>query len=421
MLITRQTDALQKLEILGEAARYEAVSPAGARPQTGAICRDSGQARKLLRVLQTNECTLGCGYCPLRSQNDQPTRATFSPDELARTYAELQRRNKADGLFLSTGVAAQPDDAVARMVDTAAILRRRYSYTGYIHLKLATGVSKAAVEAAALLADRVSINMEMPNAERLAALAGAHKAFYHDMIRPIEWLREMKRERGLLPSGYTTQFIVGAGGETDKEIMKSAAWLYGDMGLSRVYFSAFRPAANTPLADHPAPLPHRQNRLSQADWLLRNYDFGADELPYTDDGDLPQGVDPKAAWALKHLERFPIEINSADPTELLRVPGIGPISLARIVAFRRDYPFKSLDTFKATGAVVSRARDFITLDGRYFGAPQAMLARAGRAILTAHPTHGTTYAEQLLLPLTMPPENVLPPRQSTSLADYGFD
>jgi predicted DNA-binding helix-hairpin-helix protein len=435
-------DVFDKLNILGEGAQFEAVSTtSGARHKRSitplsngatALCvsgeshnRQSSSVNrqsKLMRVLQTNRCDQGCSYCPLRAQNDEVRRTTFAPDELAKLFLEFHSRGMADGMLLSSGADNGVDAAMEQVVKTAAVLREKFHFGGYLHLKVLPGTSFNLIEEAARLANRLSVNMEAPTAERLDALT-PDKNFFSDIIMRMEWIEKLREERGWLSSGQSTQLIVGAGAETDREILKTTSWLYKDKNLSRVYYGAFTPAPGTPLEGLDAPSPRRQQRLYQTDWLLSEYGFSFEELPFTGEGSLPQNIDPKVAWALQHLDRFPIEINKADPEELLRVPGLGPVSVARIVNLRQYAPFKTLENLKKTGAATNRAQDFVTLEGRYFGAPHELLLKAGQRALQPRPTakQGRSSATQLTLPFEWERENILPARLPATLADYGFD
>jgi predicted DNA-binding helix-hairpin-helix protein len=254
------------------------------------------------------------------------------------------------------------------------LLRARHEYKGYVHLKLLPGASFGDVERAARLADRVSINLEAPGPEHLARIS-PERSWHADLIERLGWLREWQRG-GLMPSGIATQFVVGAAGEHDRELLGTGAWLYRELGLRRVYFGAFRPAAGTPLEGAESTPQIRVRRLGEADWLLRNYGFASGELPFDAAGDMPLHLDPKLAWALAHPELFPVELNSAAPELLLRVPGLGPVSVRRILRLRSLSPFREPAHLKALGGIAARAGDFVTLDGRFFGRAPAALARA---------------------------------------------
>lgn len=423
-------EALEKLNLLGQSAQLEVASTAsaGRKKASGevgaaALCSAKeagpGRATKLLRVLQTNRCDRGCSYCPLRAQNDTVRRASFQPEELAKLYLQFESRRMVDGLFLSSGSDASPDASMQEVVKTAAVLREKYHYGGYIHLKILPGASLDIIEEAARLSDRLSINLEAPSAEHLASISG-DKNFFKDIVMRMEWIAKLREEQGWLRAGQSTQLVVGVGRETDQEILKTSHWLYRDLGLNRVYYGAFAPAAGTPLEGQAPTSPRRQQHLYQSDWLLSEYGFGFEELPFTTDGALPPALDPKVAYALLRPERFPLEINRAEMEDLLRVPGIGPISARRIVSLRQKFPFKTLESLKQTGAAITRARDFVTIEGRYFGAPPEMLYKAGQRAIAA-PAVPLQAATQLTLPLEWNLATILPERQTTSLADLAFD
>jgi predicted DNA-binding helix-hairpin-helix protein len=245
------------------------------------------------------------------------------------------------------------------------LVRKRYAFPGYVHLKILPGATFAHVERAVQLATRVSVNLEAPNAERLARIA-PRKDFAANLLQPMHWVKSLIEASGgcLVPAGQTTQFVVGAAGESDREILMTTAQLYRGMRLARAYFSAFQPVVDTPLESHPPTPPLREHRLYQSDWLLRQYDFTFEDLIFDEAGNLPREADPKMIWAQVHPERFPIEINRANREELLRVPGLGPRSVARILRLRRQGAFRTLTDLKKIGAVASRAAPFILLDGK---------------------------------------------------------
>jgi predicted DNA-binding helix-hairpin-helix protein len=290
---------------------------------------------------------------------------SFRPEELAETFHQMWRAKLVTGLFLSSGVHGNSSLTMERMISAVEILRRKYSYQDYIHLKLMPGVDRATVERAVQLADRVSVNLEAPNPERLARLAGK-KDFYEELLTPLRWVTEIRESkgRGFPPLGHTTQFVVGASDESDKEILTTVSGLYRELRLTRVYYSAFRPIADTPLEDHPPTPPIREHRLYQSDFLLRHYGFTPKDLVFDQHGNLPTGTDPKTLAALHQPERFPVEINTAPRSELLRVPGIGPGSARRILELRRKGTFRSLGDLKKVGASAQRAAPFILVDGK---------------------------------------------------------
>jgi predicted DNA-binding helix-hairpin-helix protein len=252
-----------------------------------------------------------------------------------------------------------------QMIATVEWVRKRYAFSGYVHLKILPGASLAHVERAVQLATRVSVNLEAPNAERLARIA-PRKDFAANLLQPMHWAKGLIEASGggLVPAGQTTQFVVGAADESDREILMTTARLYKEIGLARAYFSAFQPVADTPLESHPPTPPLREHRLYQSDWLLRQYDFTFEDLIFDETGNLPREADPKMMWAQVHPERFPIEVNRASREELLRVPGLGPRSVARILRLRRQGTFRTLTDLKKIGAVASRAAPFILLDGK---------------------------------------------------------
>lgn len=369
-------DLDDKLAILAPAARFDACDRfLGKRratpPATGwndaAVVTDAdgdGRVLPVFRLLLSNRCEWNCAYCPLRSGNDMP-RAALTPDELARIFLPRVERKTVQGLLLSTGVDGNASTATGRMLDAVEALRTRHGYSGYVHVKLLPGAPAAEIERAARLADRISLNLEAPTALHLARIS-PERDWLRDLIAPLALAHDWSRS-GVIRAGLATQFVVGAAGESDHDLLLTTTWLYRDLGLRRVYFGAFRPVAGTPL-EQCAPTPFvREQRLREADWLVRRYGFDQHELPYDATGNLPLHIDPKLAWALVHPERFPVELNSADRDELLRVPGLGPVSVARILRLRREGRFRDLAHLAVLGGALARARDFVTLDGRFFG------------------------------------------------------
>lgn len=368
-------DLLEKLTILGDGAREEEETPCGlggdsarersvpgvsgciylAKKEGGGLCR-------LFKVLLTNACMYDCAYCAVRASADNPL-VRLSPEEMARTFMDLWNADRVDGLFLSSGIAVDATRTQEGIVKTAEILRLRYQFRGYIHLKIMPGAPFDLVEAAVTLSDRVSLNLEAPSPERLLRIA-QKKEFYEQMMTRMRHIRALG-DRGIIPrSGLTTQFVVGAADESDAEILDTTSHLYQEIGLRRAYFSPFRPPSGSPLADHPATPFQRKVRLYEADFLLRHYSFAPQELIYDPAGNLPLTADPKLVWAQAHPEVFPVEINRADRHTLLRVPGIGPRSADRILAQRQRQPFKTLDDLRVIGVVGRRAAGYVLLHGR---------------------------------------------------------
>ncbi len=366
-------DPLEKIEALTQDARFEVCTPGDSTIQGKDDPRrwishavlPTGQTVPLFKVLLSNACERDCAYCANRCGRDF-RRTSFRPDELAATFYQMWRAKLVKGLFLSSAVHGSSQLTMDREIATVEILRTKYKYAGYIHLKVMPGTDRATVERAVQLADRVSANLEAPSPERLARLA-AKKDFYEELLTPLRWVKEIRQDRDkeVLSSGCTTQLIVGASGESDLEILTTAAELYRELGLTRVYYSAFRPIPDTPLQDHPATSAIRQHRLYQSDFLLRHYGFTTKDFVFGEHGDLPTETDPKILAALHQPACFPVEINMASREELLRVPGIGPRSARRILEWRRGGCFRSLADLKKTGVSVRRAAPFILLDGQH--------------------------------------------------------
>jgi len=330
-----------------------------------------GKRIKLLKTLLTSSCERNCFYCPFRAGRDF-RRATFKPEEFARTFLALYRGGIAEGLFLSSGIIDGGVRTQDQLIDTADVLRNKLGYPGYLHLKIMPGAQRAQVERAMQLADRVSINLEAPNTKRLGLLA-PRKDFFEELLQPLRWVEDIRRTmspqkgwNGYWPSSVT-QFVVGAVGESDLELLSTTEKLYLQYRLKRTYYSAFNPIPDTPLEDLPAEEPLREQRLYQASFLLRDYGFSMEELPFVGDGNLPRDADPKLAWARQNLADRPIEINKANRQELLRIPGIGPRSADNILAMRRiglKLRSHELGDLQRVGANPKRAAAFILLDGR---------------------------------------------------------
>jgi predicted DNA-binding helix-hairpin-helix protein len=328
----------------------------------------NGKQIKLLKTLLTSACERDCYYCPFRAGRDF-RRATFKPDEFADLFMQLHQAGAAEGIFLSSGVAGGGRRTQDKLLDTTEILRRKRGYKGYVHLKIMPGAEPAQIERAMQLADRVSVNLEAPNTERLRRLA-PHKEFIEELIEPLKLVEQIRRTQpatrawnGRWPS-TTTQFVVGGADESDLELLKTVSWLNQNAGLKRAYFSAFNPVRDTPLENKEATDPLREHRLYQASFLLRDYGFELEDMPFALDGFLPVHTDPKLAWAQRNLVESPIDIARADRRELLRIPGIGPRTANALMAARREQRIRDVSQLKRLGVQAARAAPFILLDGR---------------------------------------------------------
>jgi len=327
-----------------------------------------GKRFALLKTLLTSACERNCYYCPFRAGRNY-RRATFKPNEMAKTFINLYRNGIVEGFFLSSGIIAGGVHTQDKLIATAEILRRNYGYSGYLHLKIMPGAEREQVIASMQLANRVSINLEAPNNHRLSKLA-PRKQFFEELLQPLQWINEI-RKAGPNPKSWnghwpslTTQFVVGGAGESDLELLDTTDHLYRNMDVGRAYFSAFNPIPDTPLENLPATLPARQQRLYQASFLLRDYGFNVKDLPFDQQGNLPEKTDPKLAWAQLNLTEKPVEVNLAPKGELMRIPGIGPNSANLILRARRYGIFYDLSDLRKIGINTLRAAPFILLDGK---------------------------------------------------------
>ena len=328
----------------------------------------NGKQIKLLKTLLSSACEQDCYYCPFRAGRDF-RRATFKPQEFAELFTKLHRSNLAEGIFLSSGIAAGGANTQNKILDTAEILRNRFGFRGYMHLKIMPGAEKGQVERLMQLADRVSINLEAPNTARLARLA-PHKTFVEELFRPLQWVEEIRQTQpaykgwnGRWPS-TVTQFVAGGSDESDLELLTTTSWLMKNVRLKRAYFSAFRPVPDTPLENKAAVDPLREHRLYQASFLLRDYGFDLEDMPFANDGNLPLPTDPKLAWAQMNLFESPLEINEAEKRDLLRVPGIGPKGAEAILQARKTRKLRDLSSLKKLGIVAERAAPYVLLNGK---------------------------------------------------------
>ncbi len=328
----------------------------------------NGRTIPLLKTMQSSACERNCNYCCFRAGRDTP-RASLTPDELAAAVVKLTRAGIAKGLFLSSGLAGGGIRTQDRLISTAEILRYKYDYKDYIHLKIMPGAEKDQVLRAMQLADRVSINLEAPNEVNLSRLA-PQKAFFAELLKPLEMIESIRQTEsphlawnGHWPSSCT-QFVVGAVGETDVDLLQTTVTLRHKFQISRAYYSNFSPVIHTPFENLPPSNPWRQHRLYQAFFLLRDYRFDFEELPFNPKGNLNPEVDPKLLWAEHHLLQAPIEINTSDYAQLIKIPGIGPQSAKKILEARTYGVIRDIHTLHKMGIATSRASKFILLNGR---------------------------------------------------------
>ena len=328
----------------------------------------NGKQIKLLKTLLTSACERDCFYCPFRAGRDF-RRATFKPQEFAEMFMKMHQSSMAEGIFLSSGIAAGGANTQNRILDTAEILRNKLGFKGYLHLKIMPGAEKDQVRRLMQLADRVSINLEAPNRDRLAKLA-PNKNFFEELFRPLKWVEEIRQSQpayqgwnGRWPS-TVTQFVAGGSDETDLELLSTTDWLMKKVRLKRAYYSAFFPIRDTPMENKAAVHPMREHRLYQASFLLRDYGFDLEDMPFLQDGNLPLPTDPKLAWAQQNLNERPLEINRAERRELLRIPGIGPKGADAILRARRAGKLRDLTALRKLGIIVKRVAPFVLLDGR---------------------------------------------------------
>jgi len=327
-----------------------------------------GRRAPLLKAMITTTCDRRCHYCAFHPSTNIP-RISFHAEEMASVFMQLYRLERVHGLFLSSGINSSGADAQNLILDTAEILRNRYAFRGYLHLKIMPGAESGQVLRAMQLATRLSINLEAPNARRLKKLAPA-KRFQDELLRPLQWIEHFRSvedpSRAALQRWPTsaTQFVVGAGGESDLEILQVSTSLFSHLHLSRIYYEAFSPQPGTPFQSLPAERPEREHHLYQASMLLQHYQYSVEDLPFDQQGNLPQNVDPKLAAAQVTLAQQPVELNQAPLENLLRVPGIGPGGARAILSARRIRTLKDLSQLTRLGILPSRAAPFILLDGK---------------------------------------------------------
>jgi len=368
-------DFFDKVKLLGEQAKFDLCGDCFVSKEIRRVkdinlsqwiyptTLPDGKKVRLLKILMSNICENDCAYCPVSSLTKVP-RISFSAEELAAGFMRLHRARLVSGLFLSSGVKYNPERTMQEMLDTVAILRRKYNFRGYIHLKILPGASLQSLETAFKLASRVSVNLEVPD-EKYIEKISSYKNFAEDLLGKLKVISYLKKNNpSYLRDGFTTQFVVGAAGEKDVEIISRTYELYRSLRLSRVYYSAFQPVLGTPLENSPSTPPIREVRLYQADFLLRRYGFRIDEIFFNEEGNLSTLEDPKTIWANRHLDFFPVEIGSATYEELIRVPGIGPKSARKILALRKGISHLDLETLCLRIPTFRRALPYITVRGK---------------------------------------------------------
>ena len=379
-------ELLDKLKILADSAKYDAsCSSSGSKRKNTAngignghyagICHSwgaDGRCISLLKILFSNSCIYDCKYCINRCSN-QVKRATFTPKEIADLTIQFYKRNYIEGLFLSSAVIVSPNYTMEMIIKTVSILRNEYNFNGYIHCKTIPGCAPELIDILGSLVDRLSINIELPSQSSLKLLAPQKEK--DGILKPMTYvsrniqinkLDKSRYKKSFVPAGQTTQLIIGATPETDLKILNLSEGLYQKLKLKRVYYSAYisiNNDRNLPTLESPPLL--RENRLYQADWLLRFYGFKASELLDESHPNFNTLLDPKCDWALRNLDKFPVEINTANYYTLLRVPGIGVISAKKIITARREFAL-NFENLKKLGVVLKRAQYFITCKGKYF-------------------------------------------------------
>jgi predicted DNA-binding helix-hairpin-helix protein len=377
MLIQTLPDTMTKLALLGDAAVYE---PVGDQPQQEHrrvpyqshsldecithVSTPTGK-RKILKAMVTTACQMNCHYCPFRAGRSKMKRLTFTPDELASGLDSLQQAGKVEGMLLSPGIIKGSVRTQDKIIDTAEIVRNRYHYRGYLHLKVMPGIEYDQLYRLMQLADRVSVNLEGPTQARLDALA-PKKDFQRELLSMLQLAEQIRHTHPYEKLASTvTQFVVGAVGDTDQELLSLSNRLYRQFGLSRAYYSGFSPVIQTPFENVPATDPLREHRLYQASFLLRDYGWKVEDLPFLSDGNMELACDPKRAWAERYLRDAPLEIMTARRDQLLRVPGIGLVSADAILKARRQGKLMSLTDLQKLGIrAPQQASPYILLSGR---------------------------------------------------------
>ncbi|VVB99667.1 Biotin synthase [uncultured archaeon] len=371
-------NTLEKLQVLGAGTKWDACTPGRSQrrpegdsrigaPYGAGVCKSftpDGRCVSLLKVLQTNVCVHDCKYCMHSTNCRWQKKAEFDAEELAKLFMNMYLGNYVEGLFLSSGVVGNETRAFEKMHRTVEILRGgKYNYQGYIHLKVMPGADPSHIKALAEVADRVSLNAECPNSEAFSEICTT-KDYGIDIERRLRMINHVKGQNEIT-SGVTTQMVVGAAGETDRDYLDALERMYLDFGLKKAYFSAFDPVQGTPLEKEKGTPLRRENFLYRVDWLLRFYHFDFREVKtlVDEDGMMPLNIDPKVNFALHNPEKFPVDINSAGIDELLHVPGIGVQGAQRILKMREHCHIRGVDELKATGITLSRAMPFLQVNG----------------------------------------------------------
>ncbi len=366
-------DIKEKLEILTDGAKYDASCSSSGSNRSGkfgstnrsGICHSftkDGRCISLLKILLTNCCIFDCKYCINRKSNNIK-RAIFSPEEICYITINFYKRNYIEGLFLSSGIIKSPDYTMNFLIQTIELLRKKYHFSGYIHAKAIPGASPSLIKRLGSLVDRMSANIELPTQESLKLLAPNKN---NENIHKIMNYVKNNRGKNFVPAGQSTQMIIGATKETDYDIMKKSSSMYENYNLKRVFYSAYISVnKDNLLPTLKIPPLKREHRLYEADWLLRYYNFRVEDLLDSENPNFNILVDPKASWALKHLDNFPKEVNVCSYEELLRIPGIGVTSAKRIIKYRRHFKLTFKD-LKNMGVVLKRAQYFITCDNKFY-------------------------------------------------------
>lgn len=376
--ILNKPDTHQKLSILSDDAKYDIACACGSKKEEHRKRSKSNQSKwiypvtlqnggrsSIFKTLVSNVCESDCAYCPLRHDQDI-RRVALTPEEIVQTFLDYYQQGEVFGLFLSSGLFGTADTAMTRLIDTASILRKKHKFRGMIHLKILPGASPEAIEQALSLASAVSINIETPGPEYMKKIS-SRKDYLNDIIAPIRLISQLTRNNSRYRRvKQTTQFIVGAAGESDREIVHYSAALYNRLRLNRIYFSAYQrgpgdvssPAVNT-TADNTNPLT-REHRLYQVDFLFRKYGFRESDIPFSESGQLDMTTDPKQIWANNNPDFFPVNLNTASRLDMLKVPGLGPITVNRILQRRKEARLTDIRHLGRYTKTLQKAQNYLT-------------------------------------------------------------